>query len=68
MEENLMLPVLFKLVDQVLDLEADTRLDLGTVALFKHSLEAVVQVVNADDRCLGLVSLLGLLLLRLVLP
>ena len=35
-EEDLMLPVLFKFVNQVLDLETDSGLYLGVVALTEH--------------------------------
>ena len=37
-EEDFMLPVSLEFVDQILDLESDSRLDLSISALSKHTL------------------------------
>ena len=37
-EEDFMLPVTLEFVDQILDLESDSRLDLSISALSKHAL------------------------------
>ena len=37
-EEDFMLPVSLEFVDQILDLESDSRLDLSISALSKHAL------------------------------
>mmetsp|Transcript_5791 Transcript_5791/g.7810 ORF Transcript_5791/g.7810 Transcript_5791/m.7810 type:complete len:256 (-) Transcript_5791:1093-1860(-) len=65
-----MLPIPLELVDEVLDLEANARLDLRVSPLFKHLLQAVLEVVERNDRRLRLVLLLLLLAatLDLVFP
>ena len=58
MVKDLVLPVLFEAVDQVLDLEAHTRLHLRVLPLPKHRLQAPFQIVKTDEGALWLVLLL----------
>ena len=50
-----MLPISLKLVNQILNLEANPRLDLSVCAFAEHGLQAGLQVVEAHYRRLGFV-------------
>lgn len=61
-EKDFVLPVTLKFVDQVLNLESNTRLNLSLISLSEHALKAILQIVEINHIMLGLVLFLSLTL------